>query len=138
MLSELARERGADIVYAAADQKRELATALTADGAIPAETIDFALFDPEGCGRSTGANHNAQLLCTAGEAFLSIDDDTTARLGPVPGAEAGLTLLSEYQTPPTRYFPDRAAAHAALSFEDRDAVAIHEALLGRRVFSPSW
>jgi hypothetical protein len=130
MLSALARDRDADIVYAGADEKRALAAALTADGEIPSDVVDFALFDPEGCGRSTGANHNAQLLYTAGEAFLSVDDDSTARLGQIAGAEPGLALSSEYQAPATKFFPDRAHAVRAFSFGDGDVVAIHERLIG--------
>src|ERR1700704_2573093 len=50
LLSALARERGAEIVYAGADEKRALARALGADGEIPPEVLEFALFDPETCG----------------------------------------------------------------------------------------
>jgi len=129
-LGALAHDRGVGILYAGADEKRALAMALTADGTIPEDVVDFALFDPENCGRSTGANHNAQLLYTAGDAFLSVDDDTTARLGPIPGAEPGLALSSDYQAPATWFYPDRERALEALSFGDGDAVAIHERLIG--------
>src|SRR3984893_18480950 len=130
MLTALAREHHADVIYAGADEKHALATALTAGGEIPADVVDFALFDPERCGRSTGANHNAHLLYTAGEAFLSVDDDTTARLGQIAGTEPGLSLPSEYQAPATWFFPDRAQALGALAFSDGDAIAIHERLVG--------
>ena len=130
MLIALAREHDANIMYAGSDEKTALATALTADGEIPGDVVDFALFDPEWCGRTTGANHNAQLLYTAGEAFLSVDDDSTARLGQIAGVEPGLALSSEYQAPATWFFPDRAQALRALTFSDGDAVAIHERLIG--------
>ncbi len=131
MLRTLARDRSVDIAYAGADEKRALAAALASDGEIPPDVIEFALFDPEGCGRSTGANHNAQLLCGAGQPFISVDDDTTARLAATPGAKAGIALSSEYQSQPTWFFADRAGALDAAAFEDRDAVAIHEQVLGR-------
>jgi hypothetical protein len=73
VLSRLARDRGVDIAYAGADEKRALAAALAGDGAIPPDVIEFALFDPEGCGRSTGTNRNAQLLYGAGQLFVSVD-----------------------------------------------------------------
>jgi hypothetical protein len=131
LLSTLARDRSVDIAYAGVDEKRALAAALARDGEIPPDVIEFALFDPEGCGRSTGANHNAQLLYSAGQLFVSVDDDTTARLAATPGAEAGIALSSEYQSQPTWFYADRARAVDAAAFGDHDAVAIHEQVLGR-------
>src|ERR1700681_3879682 len=131
MLSTLARDRGVEIAYAGADEKRALAAALARDGEIPPDVIEFALFDPEGCGRSTGANHNAQLLYGAGQLFVSVDDDTTARLAATPGAKPGIALSSEYQSQPTWFFADRTRALDAATFEDRDAIAIHEQVIGR-------
>ncbi|MDQ6884285.1 MAG: hypothetical protein M3077_08645 [Candidatus Dormibacteraeota bacterium] len=131
MLGTLARDCGVAIAYAGADEKRALAAALTRDGEIPPDVIEFALFDPEGCGRSTGANHNAQLLYGAGRLFVSVDDDTTARLAATPGAKAGIALSSEYESQPTWFFADRARALESATFEDHDAIAIHEQLLGR-------
>jgi hypothetical protein len=133
MLSALARDRGVDIAYAGADEKRALAAALARDGEIPPDVIEFALFDPEGCGRSTGANHNAQLLYGAGQPFVSVDDDTTARLAAVPGAKAGIALSSEYQSQPTWFFADRTRALDAAAFVEDDAVAIHEQVIGQQV-----
>ena len=133
MLGALASERGAEIAYAGADEKRTLAAALGADGEIPQDVIDFALFDPEGCGRTTGANHNAQLLFCAGEAFLSVDDDSTARFAPIPGGDSALELSSGYHAPATWFYPDRAGAMKAVPFEHGDVIAIHERLLGRPV-----
>ena len=131
MLSTLARGRGVEIAYAGADEKRALAAALARDGEIPPDVIEFAFFDPEGCGRSTGANHNAQLLYAAGQAFVSVDDDTTARLAATSGTKAGIAVSSEYQSQPTWFFADRARALDAAAFEDHDTVAIHEQVLGR-------
>jgi hypothetical protein len=131
MLSTLARDHSAEIIYAGADEKRALATALAGDGEIPPDVIKFALFDPEGCGRSTGANHNAQLLYGVGQPFLSVDDDTTARLAATPGVQAGIALSSEFQSQPTWFYADRAHALDAAAFADHDAIAIHEQVLGR-------
>ncbi|MDQ6876289.1 MAG: hypothetical protein M3082_01060, partial [Candidatus Dormibacteraeota bacterium] len=131
MLSALARDHSVEITYAGADEKRALAAALAGDGEIPPDVIEFALFDPERCGRSTGANHNAQLLYGAGQLFVSVDDDTTARLAATFGAKSGIALSSEYQSEPTWFFADRARALDAAAFGDHDAVAIHEPVLGR-------
>jgi hypothetical protein len=131
MLSTLARDRGVEIAYAGADEKRALAAALARDGEIPPDVLEFALFDPEGCGRSTGANHNAQLVYGAGQFFVSLDDDTTARFAATPGAKPGIALSSEYQSQPTWFFADRTRALDAAAFGDHDAVAIHEQVLGR-------
>jgi hypothetical protein len=131
MLRTLAHDRGVEIAFAGAEEKRALAAALARDGETPPDVIEFALFDPEGCGRSTGANHNAQLLYGAGQLFISVDDDTTARLAAAPGAKGGISLSSEYQSQPTWFFADRARALDATAFGDHDAVAIHEQVLGR-------
>src|ERR1700704_346192 len=121
MLGPLAHDRSVEIAYAGADEKRALAAALAGDGEIPPDVIEFALFDPEECGRSTGANHNAQLLYVAGQLFVSVDEDTTARLARIPGANAGIALSSEYQSEPTWFFADRARALDAAAFGDQDA-----------------
>jgi hypothetical protein len=49
---------------------------------------------PAGIARTTGANRNALLLATRGEAFLSVDDDTLCGLRHAPHAQSGFALLS--------------------------------------------
>ena len=49
---------------------------------------------PTGVARTTGANRNAILLATRGEAFLSVDDDTLCELIMPPVERAGLSIQS--------------------------------------------
>ena len=49
---------------------------------------------PAGVARTTGANRNALLLACAGEAFLSVDDDTVCSLARSPAHHDGLAFHS--------------------------------------------
>ena len=88
MLSELKRRYGVHVYYAGKEEKAEFAAALTADGDLSPEVVDFALFGTEGYRFTGGANQNALQLHTVGEMFYSTDDDIVCRLAATPEERA--------------------------------------------------
>ena len=102
--------------------------------------VGFALADTENTGLvSTGANRNALLLFTAGEAVLSADDDVLFAYARSPAApprsmpepSPDLVITSEGAPGDTWFFSDLDGLRAALSPGDLDILAMHESLLGR-------
>lgn len=132
-LGNLRRRVGLPFFYAGLEEKSAFAAALARESGIAPGVIDFALFDPEACGLTFGANHNALHLGAAGQRLFSADDDTVCRLARMPGAAAGLVLHSGSEPTQFHFFPDRAAALAAAPAETTDLLGLHEALLGRSV-----
>ena len=105
---------------------------------IDPEVARFGLLDVTGCGFAAGANRNALLLATAGERFLSVDDDVVCALAPSPAPAPGIELFSSsgdgyenYNPADFWFFDDRAALERAVHPEDTDALGLHEAVLGR-------
>ena len=105
---------------------------------IDPEVARFGLLDVTGCGFAAGANRNALLLATAGERFLSVDDDVVCALAPSPAPAPGIELFSgsgdgyeNYNPADFWFFDDRAALERAVHPEDTDALGLHEAVLGR-------
>lgn len=121
---------GASLWYAGREEKERFAAALARDTGVEADLVAFALFDPDACGRSVGANRNALLLHTVGELVFSADDDVRSRVAEVPGTSGGLALVSMGDPTEFRFFADRRAALAAAPFVDADPLAAHERLLG--------
>ncbi len=123
---------GVEISYAGLEEKRAFAAELVNNGDFAPEIIEFALFDPENCQPSHGANHNALLLQTIGEMFFNPDDDTVCR---VAAATPERNLKLTYNSDPARYnfFPNREAVVQSLDFVERDVLATHEQLLGKNL-----
>jgi hypothetical protein len=116
-----------DVAYAGPNEKRSFAAALVKAGVDP-DVVAFALFDPEGVGYTPGANQNAILLDTVGEAFLSADDDTFCPLRESPDLRAGLELGATWPDcwPVS---PERRADENPPG--TGDVLGAHETLLGR-------
>ncbi len=134
MLADLGRHEGFPVFYAGVEEKRAFAAALQARAEqVSAETIEFALFDPFGIGYTPGANTNALLLDTCGKLILQADDDTVFRFASPPEAEAGLRLSSAADPTEVRFFAGSREREAAVTPDDADVLAAHEALLGRSV-----
>lgn len=129
-LETLAPPAGVTVWYAGREEKERFARALAGETGAPPDLIGFTLFDPEGCGWTTGANRNALLLHTAGELLFTADDDVQARVAPVPGEAGGLALVSIGDPTQFTFFPDRPATLAGVRFGDLDPLAAHEGLLG--------
>jgi len=134
MLRELKKKHNVEISYGGAEEKTQFAKALTAESDVPPDIVRFALFDVEECGYSTGANRNALLLHTAGDLFLSVDDDTVCLTGKIRKAKSGLALSSKKESfIKFEFCPDRASALQSVIVVDEDVLASHEQLLGRAV-----
>ena len=137
-LRAVAQREGVEVLYAGREEKRRFVDALVGEGgtsSLPRHVVEFALFGAEGLARVIGANRNASLLHTVGDAFLSTDDDTRGRMALAPDAEERLALVSTHDPTNFWFFPDRDAAFAAARFSDQDPWAQHERLLGRDLAS---
>lgn len=131
LLRELAAEYGVEIFYAGKEEKMTYAKALIEKGGLPAEVVNFALFDVEKSGTSAGANRNALTLHTAGDAIFSADDDTVCRLVASPELREGLEFAAGYEASDIWIFPDRQTALESVSFVEDDNLALHELMLGK-------
>jgi hypothetical protein len=93
--------RSVKFVVAGADRQRlEEWTCVMGEAGIDPAIARFALLGeaaglPPGMARNTGANRNALLLECAGEAFLSVDDDTLCRFARSPASRGGLAVHSK-------------------------------------------
>ncbi len=135
MLTELSARRDVTLRYAGLGERERFADALARSG-LPRPSIDFALFDPEGCDSVYGAARNTVLLSTVGRSVLCADDDTVCSLAEVPGSSSeGLALSSKNDPTSVWFFPDHEAALGSIRPLDRSVLAIHEELLGRDVAS---
>lgn len=138
-LSALKAEHGVEIFYGGLEEKIRFAKKLIDAQAAPPEVVRFALFDGERCGLVTiGANLNATLLHTAGDAILSIDDDTVCRVAPAPALDGRVGFAPARRLSPTHpcevyTFPDRETALRAATYAEADVLALHEQFLGRDV-----
>ncbi len=127
----LLRIGASDLWYAGVDEKRRFVDRLVARG-IPAEVLSFALFPHPDPGTAYGANRNAVLLATAGEAALSSDDDILFEAAALPEATSGLAVTSRLDPTVIRCYSDEQGAREGLG-PGGDLLASHEALLGRDV-----
>jgi len=137
-LRAVGQREAVEVRYAGREEKRRFVDALVGEGgasSLPRHVVEFALFGAEGLARLIGANRNASLLHTVGDAFLSTDDDTRGRMALAPDAEDSLALVSALDPTDFWFFPDREAAFAAARFSDEDPWAQHERLLGRDLAS---
>lgn len=131
VLQSLAKSYGAALSYAGAEEKTRFADALVTSGGIPVDVVNFALFDPERCGYSVGANRNALLLHSVGEIIFSADDDTVCRLATAPEVKPGLAFDARGDFMKFWFFPDREAALRSVPPVEEDVLEGHEQLLGR-------
>ncbi|HEY4121440.1 MAG TPA: HAD-IIIC family phosphatase [Byssovorax sp.] len=129
LVRSAARARGVAIAYGDVDEEAAFAQALVARG-VPPRIVGFALAPG---GATPGSNRNSTLLQTVGDAVFSADDDTICQIAAPPVGAPGLAISSQVDPADYWFFPDRASALAAFTFQDRDVLADHEALLGRGV-----
>jgi hypothetical protein len=133
MLLSLKRRYGVEIVYGGLEEKVRFAKALAAAGDVPPNVVEFALFDPEKFGYTTGANRNALLLHTSGNLLFSADDDTLCELVTPPLRQNGLGFNSRDAVADLWFFPDRESALESNNSIDEDVLSIHEQLLGKNI-----
>jgi hypothetical protein len=137
MLKSLRKRYGVEIRYADTEAKRRFAKRLTEYGDIPEDLVTFALFGAERCNLTTaGANRNAILLDTVGEAILSVDDDTVCRIAAAPEYDDTHTFVFGMPaTFETWLYAERETLLRSVAFIDTDLLALHEPLLGKSIAS---
>jgi hypothetical protein len=132
MLQELQRDNHVRVLYAGPQEKRRFADELVKTCGLPAEVVDFGLFDVEKTGVSTGANRNALVLATIGDAVFSADDDTRCVPSLDSRAREDVALAVDRDPADLWVFPDRATAlRQASGYLERDFLADHERFLGQ-------
>jgi hypothetical protein len=135
-LAELAAAKGAEVLYAGKEEKRDFAELIMrklGPQGLPKEVLDFALFDPFEIGYTVGANSNAFLLATAGELSLLVDDDVVSEYHGSPEAMEGLALSSSTDPTCFRFFTDRTELLEKVEILDLCILEQHERLLGRPI-----
>lgn len=118
--------------YIGSAQKQRLRDYLARDAEIPPAVIEFALF-AEGDMIRTGANRNVIQLWTAGQATLSVDDDTvcTTLVAPCAGPSGGVSLGGNGNPAEFWFFADHRAALEAAQHAEFDVLGRHEEFLGK-------
>jgi hypothetical protein len=120
-------------MYAGLEEKTQFRANLVKLGEVPPDVIDFALFDPNRCGQSYGANLNSLLLHNVGTMAIALDDDVVCQTAKSIDYQPGLMVSSSYDPTECRFYHDRHAALQAVEFTEVDFISLHEIMLGRRV-----
>jgi hypothetical protein len=126
-----------DIRYCGLEEKKRFADALTARAGVDPVLVRFMMFGVEGIDNATGANRNALLLETAGEMFLSLDDDVVCDmlLAERPIAN-GIELANRIELDDRgeyhdiRFFASRPSCLGEAERSDAGLLGVHERLLG--------
>lgn len=110
--------------------------AFTARLDLDPQVLQFALEGALGLPYTLGTSHNATLLESVDQPFLSLDDDVTGRVASVSEAEQ---VRASSAPDPTllSLFPTREAAVGAVTLQTVDLLGLHEGYLGRSVHSLS-
>jgi hypothetical protein len=111
-------------------ERERLAAVLAAESGVPIEVVRRAVLGDPVHGWRPGAAYNVALLLTAGQAFLSIDDDAVLRLAASPAYEPGARATSTSDPTEFWFFRDRATA-LATPLVDLDPFEAVERVLGR-------
>src|SRR5262245_13171283 len=139
MLLSLKDKFQAKIYYGGVDEKRLFLHQLATRAALPADTLEFALF---GFSKekiaSSGRNRNALLLETLDEGAFSVDDDTVCKITVASEHRAGLCLLSGADAngrDPSDVWSlhDRESSINLPPPVEVDLLDLHEQFLGREV-----
>jgi len=141
VLRSLKSQFGVKIFYGGLEEKVLFAKKLMERG-LPPEAVKFALFGERWGLMTHGANSNALLLHTAGDAVLISDDDVIRQLARAPEFQSGVKVLSGDPTPGDPFYPaevwtypNRETLKQSSIFTDSDLLALQEQLLGRSVQS---
>ena len=133
VLHELSEQYAITIWYAGRQEKDSFARALAEQCGLPLATVDVALTHAPGWPAAPGANRNALLLHTVGEAFLTLDDDMILQIGRLPVGDGGLSLTSSGDPTEFWFYPDAETTLRTTEFVDEDFLGLHESLLGANV-----
>ncbi len=137
MLRKVRKRYGIEILYAGYEEKRKYADKLidALDGG--RGEVEFALFGDPVCSYRPGANRNALLLETAGDLYLSFDDDSACSFytGDQSGNDTALVLAGDSDPTKIQYLTDRSEVYSRLDDSQDDIVAMHEVYLGKSLAS---
>lgn len=126
---QVATESGYEVKYLGREEKTVIRAALVKDGAsLP--TLDFAL-PVSASAYSAGVNRNFLSLLTAGQEFLSVDDDTLCVTWTLPTRQEGIAFGGHMEVRETSFFSDRREALSAAMATSVDLLESHNALLGQ-------
>src|SRR5262249_27143132 len=113
--------------------REAFAQALAGLAGVPLDLVTFALCGEEVGVSTAGALRNGLALETVGDCVLTVDDDTICRLGAPPAPRDEVAFVSSSYAPELHAFSDRETLLGAMSWSDRDLLALHEEALGRSV-----
>jgi hypothetical protein len=131
-MEALANASSMDLLYAGRREKEAFARLLTSRSQAPPEVVRFALFDPENCKYTVGANRNALLLDQVGSLILSLDDDVMCQTLDSPSPGSGVHFSSRHWQD-FWFYPDRESALRDARFVEKDVLGAHEDFLGRGI-----
>jgi hypothetical protein len=130
-LSSLSLDYRLPVLYAGKPEKQRFIDRAVQKG-FCSKTLNFALFGGSEFKSSTGSNRNGLLLYTAGEAIVSVDDDTVCDIR-VPKGSGKLKLTSNLDPYETRFFSSREEAIEFYPKQSTDYFALHEKYLGQEL-----
>ena len=131
MLAPVAEESGVEFALLDRRSQAEAINRFVRAGIGP-DTLRFGLTDEQSVGVPYGVNRNWILLATAGETFLSADDDTVCQFAVSPHCGEGLRYDPSPNPVDYRFFADRQEVFKAARFVDEDPLLVHERVLGKR------
>ena len=130
-LSSFSQRTQLSVFYVGLEEKLEFQQRLI-EGGVPERLVRFALTNVFNVARSPGANRNALMLHTVGEAFLSCDDDSVCWIGDLRDGYNSVEVspirgsLQDIQ-----FVGSRARAVKEVTRCVCDLLSAHEQLLGR-------
>jgi len=122
------------VLYSDREDRERHIRSLSQTAKIPEEALRFGLLGGDFEGPAIGGNRNWMLLQSAGEALLSVDEDTVCKIGLAPGCGREGAAISGEQFPTESWsYPDKDRCFADLQPIEIDPLAAHERMLGRSV-----
>jgi len=136
LAARAAKQAEFDIRYCGLEEKKRFADALSHRAGVDPDLVRFALFGVDRIDNTTGANRNALLLETAGQMFLSLDDDVVCDMLLAERRNAnGIELDERGEYHDIRFFASRPSCLGEAERSDAGLLAVHERLLGTDVGS---
>jgi len=129
-LLSFSRRTQSRVFYAGREEKLDFVARLIQAG-IPSHVVNFGLFNEFHLEASPGANRNALLLHTTGEAVLSCDDDSVCWIGDLREGAQSVCIGQVNRSPLDIVFTgNRRFATKSVQRTACDLLAAHEQLLG--------
>ena len=120
------------VEYHSLSAKQQFLASLCHGTEIPEGVVEFAIFGAGFKGPRFGANRNYILLRTAGDMFLTVDDDSLCQVAVAPGSQDdGIAVYGARAKPEMWFFRDIEEATGSIPNRPIDIFRAHEELLGR-------